>query len=196
MITLQNLIHPEQEICTEHALYYHEKGAVGFSESNQDYTLPPGVTLGFNSYFNLFNLPKWNAACALENLWFEVTGAGQIEVRIVHVLPERSWEILFCDIVTLEPDAPHAIDISHFARHSAEGLIFVEFKTLIHGAIIHRARFASDTTIPTLPTLTVSITTFKREEEVRETVVRLESFLADFPFAKQKIGRASCRERV
>ena len=185
MITLQNFICPEQEICTEHALYYHTKGAVGFSESTQEFTLSPGATLGFNSYFNLFNLSKWNAACGLENLWLEVTGAGQVEMRIVHALPERSWEILFCDIVTLEPGAAHAIDISHFARHSANGLIYVEFKALSHGATICNARFATDTTIATLPTLTVSITTFKREEEVRQTVARLESFLKDFEFAKQ-----------
>ncbi|MDX1779814.1 MAG: hypothetical protein R3256_00700 [Thalassovita sp.] len=33
-----------------------------------------------------------------------------------------------------------------------------------------------------LPRLAISITTFKREAEVRDTVARLESFLADFPY--------------
>lgn len=185
MITLQNFVYPEQAICTEHDLYYRSKGSVGFSESAGVFTLSPGTTLSFNSYFNLFNLSKWNAACGLENLFLDVTGAGQMEIRIIHALPERSWEILFCDIITLTADKPQQIDISHFARHSDQGLIFVEFKTLEHSAQIHSARFTTDMTPTTLPDLTVSITTFKREEEVRETVVRLESFLTVFPFAKQ-----------
>jgi GT2 family glycosyltransferase len=189
MISLQNFVHPEQGICTEHDLYYHSTGAVGFSESTGVLTLSPGTTLSFDSYFNLFNLSKWNAACELENLIFEVTGAGQVEIRITHALPERSPEILHCDITTLKVGKPQQIDISHFARHSAQGLIYVEFKTLEHSAQIHNARFATDMTADmqsaNLPDLTVSITTFKREQEVRETVVRLESFLADFPFAKQ-----------
>ena len=90
MITLQNFVHPEQKICTEHDLYYHADGAVGFSKSAQRFTLAPGTTLSFDSYFNLFNLSKWNAACGLENLFFEVTGEGQVEIRVTHALPERS----------------------------------------------------------------------------------------------------------
>lgn len=185
MITLQNFVCPERDICTEHDLYYHASGAVGFSESTQAFTLASGATLSFNSYFNLFSLSKWNAACALENLWFEVTGTGQVEIRIFHALPERSWEVLFCDYVTLENETPHVVDISHFARHSAKGLIYVEFKALHHSATINHARFASKAAIATLPSLTVSITTFKREKQVRETVARLETFLRTFEFAKQ-----------
>ncbi|HID68138.1 MAG TPA: hypothetical protein EYP31_07765, partial [Roseibacterium sp.] len=185
MITLQNFVLPEQEICTEHDLYYHHAGAVGFSKTARVFTLSPGSTLGFNSYFNLFNLSKWTTACGLANLWFDVTGSGQVEIRIVHALPERSWEILFCDIVTLKDDTPHLIDISNFARHSAKGLIYVEFKALEHSATIRNAHFSSDATIATLPTLTVSITTFKREQQVRQTVARLETFLKDFQFAEQ-----------
>ena len=182
MITLQNFITPEQAICTEHSLYYQATGAVGFSESTGTYTLAPGATLGFKSYFNLFNLTKWNAACALENLVLEVTGAGQVEIRVTHARPERSWEILHCDIASLDVDTPQQIDISHFSRHSARGLIFVEFKALEHAATLHHARFATHMRPDTLPDLTVSITTFKREQQVRETVARLEGFVKDFQF--------------
>jgi hypothetical protein len=182
MITLQNFVTPEQAICTEHSLYYHTTGAVGFSESTGAYTLAPAATLGFNSYFNLFNLTKWTRACALESLILEVTGTGQVEIRVIHALPERSWEILHCDIASLEAGAPQQIDISHFSQQSTKGLIFVEFKALEHAATLHHARFATRMRPDTLPELTVSITTFKREQQVRETVARLEGFVQDFEF--------------
>ncbi|WP_109468741.1 glycosyltransferase [Albibacillus kandeliae] len=188
MITLQNIIFPEPAICTEHPLYFHTSGPAGFSQSEGTIWLGQGGTVALDTYFNLFSLSKWIRACDLQTLLFELSGSGRIELRVVQAISERSWELLFCDIITLEPGSPQVVDLTDLIIRPAQSLIFVEIRCLDpKGVRITGGRFATRDTPGSaegiLPSLAISITTFKREEQVRETVARLEDFLAGFPYA-------------
>jgi len=186
MITLQNLIFPEPAICTEYPLYFHATGPVGFSQDRQDLWLGMGGQAGFGSYFNLFNLQKWHAACTLDGLSAEISGQGRVEIRLVQALADRSWEIIYCDIVTLKAKTPHRIGLDHLLGGAEQGQLFLELRGLDgNGATITGGRFVTRSVPGTLPRLAVSITTFKREEQVRETVTRLSQFLETFPYAEQ-----------
>lgn len=180
MITLQNFITPDREICTEHALYYQAHGAVGFSQSRGQYLLPAGTRISFGSYFNLFSLGKWNRGCRLDSLFAELTGRGRAEIKIFHARPSRSWEVVYCEIADLQEDAPHVIDLSEFADAETEGALYAEVLALGEEVTLSGGRFATAGAPPELPRLAVSITTFKREAEVQSTVARLEEFLARF----------------
>jgi len=183
MITLQNFIFPDPAICTEHDLYFHTSGPFGFSQSHGEIWLKHDSQIRLDTYFNLFNVGKWHQACALDGLYAEIRGEGRVEIRVLQAIPEHSWEILSCDIVTLEEGRPYLTDLSHYPDRSLQGLIFVEIKALDEtGALFAGGRFATRSAPETLPRLAVSITTFKREEQVRRTVARLESFLETFPF--------------
>lgn len=183
MITLQNFIFPEATICTEHDLYFRPVGEFGFSQNAREVWLDQGSLLTLNTYFNMLNLSKWARACTLDGLFVEVTGAGRVEVRIFQAIPDQSWEILYCEMATLGPDTPHLADLSHYAERSLRGLIYVEIKALDKdGATVTGGRFTTNAQPETLPRLAVSITTFKREKEVRTTVQRLEGFLDRFEF--------------
>lgn len=185
MITLQNFIFPEPSICTEHQLYYRAHGHFGFSQSTQEISLGLGAGVVFDTYFNLLNIGKWHAACTLTGLFAEIRGKGKVEVRVFHAIPDRSWELLHSEVVTLSAKTPHLADLSHFTDHATRGLIYVEIKALKNDVVITGGRFATRTQPETLPTLAVSITTFKREEEVRRTVERFEAFLPGFEFGDQ-----------
>ena len=184
MITLQNFTFPETMICTEHDLYYRVSGESGYSQGNEEILLGRGARLTLDTYFNLLNIGKWHQNCYLGGLYAEITGSGLVEIRIFQVFPERSWEILYCEVVTLDPASPHRADLSHCATASpVQGLIYVEIKALDEaGATVSGGRFATQAQLSELPELAVSITTFKREHEVRNTVSRLEAFLTDFQF--------------
>lgn len=182
MITLQNFIFPEAAICTEHDLYYRSSGPVGYSQSRDEIQLGRGGLLTLDTYFNLLNIGKWHRNCELDGLFAEITGSGLVEIRIFQTFSTRSWEILHCEIVTLDPARPYCADLSHSAAHSpVQGLIYVEIRAMDDsGVTISGGRFATGTELAQWPELAVSITTFKREEQVRETVARLEGFLAAF----------------
>ncbi len=186
MITLQNFLFPDPLICTEHALYFRPVGDVGVSQTRGEVWLARGSLITFDTYFNLFNVGKWHAHCTLDGLFAEVSGTGRIEVRIFLAVPGQSWEILHCETATLSEGTPYLADISHYAERSEQGLIYVEIKALEKdGATITGGRIATGSVPDTLPRLAVSITTFKREKQVRTTVARLEDFLTTFPFADQ-----------
>lgn len=185
MITLQNFIFPDPEICTEYDLYFRPAGDMGFSQHDGSMWLGQGSVVRLDTYFNLLNLGKWHAACTLDGLWAEIRGTGRVEIRVFQAIPDQSWEILHCEVVTLTPDAPHLADLSHYSERSTKGLVYVEVKALDEtGATLTGGRFATaQTSLPApLPRLAVSITTFKREKQVRQTVARLEAFLNGFEF--------------
>lgn len=183
MITLQNFLFPDPAICTEHDLYFHLTGEFGVSQSREQIWLGEGAMLRLDSYFNLFNLGKWHDACQLDGLFAEIAGEGRVELRILHAIPDRSWDIMVGEIVTLRPDTPYLADLSQYAERATNGLIFIEVKALDpDGATVTGGRFATGSLPEALPRLAVSITTFKREAQVRQTVRRLEAFLAGFDF--------------
>jgi len=183
MIALQNFIFPEPEICTEMPLYAHVAGPVGFSTSERHFWLGQGGVLSFDSYFNLFNLEKWAGACVLDGLWAEVSGQGRVEIRVWQALDQQSWNIIHGEMAVLAKDSPYRIDLAAALAAGRKGLLFVEIRGLDpDGATITGGRFATGGVPGELPRLAVSITTFKREAQVRETVARLTDFLDRFEF--------------
>lgn len=184
MIILQNFIFPDPEICTEHNLYYRTFGEAGFSQSRGEVSLGLNGLLLLDTYFNLLNIGKWHQSCQLDGLFAEITGRGLVEVRIFQAPPGRSWEILHCEVTTLDPDNPYRADLSHYANSSpVQGVIYIEVKGLDDaGVTITGGRFTTQALPAELPELAVSITTFKRELEVLNTVTRLKAFMSDFEF--------------
>ena len=188
MITLQNFLFPDPAICTERELYFHAEGEIGFSQTAGTLWVGQAGVIRLDTYFNLFNIGKWHRACRLDGLFAEFHGKGRVEIRVFQAIPEQSWEVLFCEVVTLEEGQPCIADLTHYADRSTKGLIFVEIKALDEtGATLTGGRFATaQTSLPApLPRLAVSITTFKREKQVRLTVARLEAFLKTFEYRDQ-----------
>ncbi|MBT8154514.1 glycosyltransferase [Epibacterium ulvae] len=179
MITLQNFLAPEPGICTEQTLYHRERGVVGFSYDSGIYVIPRASRLSFDTYFNLFNLDSWQA-CTLDGLFLELIGTGEVELQITHSPVGRSAEVIHRSVVTLEPGQPHLVDISAYANGKVGGVLALALTAIGDQVRLETARFATRSLPDTLPDLTVSITTFKREDEVRATVDRLETFLAGF----------------
>lgn len=185
MPTLQNFIAPDPEICTEHALFYQAKGAIGLSQSTGRYVLAPGARISFGTYFNLFSLGKWNRSCHLDSLFAEVSGTGKAEIRIVHARPSLSWEVVYCEIADLQDGQPHVISLQDFAGKDIEGALYAEVQALGGEVTLTGGRFFTEDKPEQLPRLAVSITTFKREKEVQSTVARLERFLGQFAYGSQ-----------
>lgn len=183
MNTIQNIIFPEQGICTEADLYFHLHGDSGYNGSDQSVHLGTGAAVQFDSYFNLFSVGKWFDNCSLKNLNLMITGSGEVEIRVYHAIPERSWELLACEMMKLG-DKEQLIDLSHYRANATRGLIFFEAKGMSK-AVISGARFTTkDRPSNGWPKLAISITTFKREEEVEATAVRLEKFVKEFEQSK------------
>jgi len=181
MIILQNFIFPDPAICDEHDLYYRISGAGGFCPDTQEVRLGQGAGLVFDTYFNLLNIGKWRAACTLRGLYAGICGHGRVAVRVCHATPGGACRVLYSQEAVLS-DIPYLADLSHFADTATDGLIHVEVTALQDGVRITAGHFATRTRPATQPKLAVSITTFRREPEIRRTVARFEAFLPQFEF--------------
>lgn len=184
MINLQNIVGPEQDICSEEELYYQGGDGVAFCEKTNIFQMDMGATLSFETYFNLFNLGRWKSGCDLSDLSFEIVGRGRFHLKIILNKPGATAATVLEKKLTLALNQTQLFNLSDVAQHEETGLLHLELQALDAKAVFLRGRFVSSTRVTQLPQLAISITTFLRESEVQKTVQRLERFLEHFEFAK------------
>ncbi|PTE18675.1 glycosyltransferase family 2 protein [Phaeovulum veldkampii] len=181
---LQGLIWPEPGLCTERDLYMRLHGPAGLSQTGREVQFAAGGMAGFDTYFNLFNLGKWLRHCGLVDLHLVLWGAGLFEVTVFLALPDRSWERLVTEVVTLTEDAPAQFDLSQAMAFGPQGIVFFELRALGPGRLTDAAWQTRQPPRRT-PRLAVSITTFRREAAVRQSVDRFEDFIESSPLRNQ-----------
>ena len=183
MIALQNLTFPEQGICTESGLYFHAEGRASFQDRSREITLEKGATVFFDSYFNALSVGKWHQCCRLDGLFLAVSGRGDVEVTVFHAIPDRSWERLATEGISLVPGGEALIDLSHYQLNATVGVIYFEVRGLGEGVALTAARFLTKGAADPARRLALSITTFQREAQVENTVSRLLRYFETGDFA-------------
>jgi len=176
--TLQSLIWPEQGICTERDLYVRLQNAAGMSGAAHELRFAAGGKARFDTWFNLFNIGKWRQHCGLRDLRLQLEGEGRFELEVVLAFPSRSWERIFIDVITFDPDAPFELDLTPLLELEAgQGALFFTLTALEEGRL-SGAQWQTAQAPKRTPELMLSITTFKREAAVEQTVRRFEEYIA------------------
>ncbi|MEL6646091.1 MAG: glycosyltransferase [Pseudomonadota bacterium] len=181
---LQNLLFPEREICTERQLYYTLTGAVGFDRDSASMVFGDGGHAKFATYFNLFSFKKWHLDCGIDELWLRLDGTGQFEVSVYQTYTSRSWELVEHAVIDLNSDAPERLHIRpDIQEDGCDSLLFFEVNAITPGKITGGA-FETDLAPTRTPELAISITTFRREEDVATTARRLGDYLSTAAFGE------------
>lgn len=172
---IQPAIWPEVGISTETEPYLRLHGPAGMSLTRGGVSFAPGGRAISNGYFNLFNLGKWRSLCGDLPLELQLQGSGRFQLTVVVSAQERSAGRIFDEEVVLDGDLRLPLDLSE-ADHPRTVLYF-ELTALSDGRL---DGFAWATTAPPrqTPDLTLSVTTFRREAEVGDTVARFGAFRA------------------
>ena len=181
--TIQSLIWPEQGICTEPELYARMEGPCGLAQGPDGarLELAPGAIVGFDTWFNLFNIGKWRRHCAPGALRLWLEGAGELAVTVTLEGEDSSAERVLSRVITLNPGQGEALDLSHVAGMEFQAaVLFLEVTALGRGAL-HRADWQTDAPRRRTPELMLSVTTFRREAEVARTVARFEEYMQKSP---------------
>ena len=71
MTTLQNIIFPDPEICTEIDLYVRLNDLAALDRPTGLLRLAPGGTADFGTYFNALSIGKWHRFCTLDGVTLE-----------------------------------------------------------------------------------------------------------------------------
>lgn len=175
---LQPAIWPEVGISTETAPYLGLTGPCATSLDHGGVIFAPGGAVMVDGYFNLFNLSKWRDCCGEMPLSLQLRGRGRFQLTVWLASRERSWERIHCEPVSIEGDLVLPLDLS--AATLPRMLLFFELVALSEGAL---EDFAWGTPMPPrqTPDLMLSVTTFRREAEVADTVARFRRFRATSP---------------
>ncbi|MDE4175239.1 glycosyltransferase [Phaeobacter sp. PT47_59] len=180
--TLQSLMWPEFGICTERELYLRTQGPVAVSDSHRELRFATGGEACFSTWFNLFNLEKWQRECGLSSLSLCLEGSGEFELSVFQAPASRSWDRVSSDIVNFPKtgaDKGHLrVDLSHLlAEEHAEGVLYFELKAMGAGVLTGASWQTADAP-KRQPKLALAVTTFRREAEVARTVTRFSAFRA------------------
>ncbi len=182
LTTLQSLMWPEFGICTERKLYLRDKGPVAVSDSRRELRFATGGEVAFSTWFNLFNLEKWQRECALTSLFLCLEGAGTFELSVSLAANSRSWDRVQSEIIifpeTGDDKGLIRLDLSHLlASETAEGVLFFTLRAMSEGRLTD-ARWQTRDAPKRQPSLALAVTTFRREAEVARTVERFSAFRA------------------
>ncbi len=185
LVTLQHVIYPEAGLCTEVSMFYHANGPTSYDANTDTLSIEERTVVHFDSYFNALNIGKWHATCKPAGLYLGLLGRGRVVVKVFHAIPDRSWELL-CDApYTLSPVSETMIDLSQYSKTAVTGMIYFELHAVSQGVQLTRARYAVPGRINPDVRLCLSITTFKREDEVENTARRMAAYFKTCDFADQ-----------
>ena len=173
---LQALLWPELGVSTEQDLYAKLQGPVTFCGAAQNLTFGPDGVADFGTAAHLFNLGKWRRECGLKTLGLRVEGQGPFELTVFQSDSEHPSRCIAKDIVHLATDHPFQIDLSPFLLPGQLGVVHFALKSLGKGDVSDAVWETHDPPLRN-PSLTLSITTFKREAAVQASVARFESFM-------------------
>jgi galactofuranosylgalactofuranosylrhamnosyl-N-acetylglucosaminyl-diphospho-decaprenol beta-1,5/1,6-galactofuranosyltransferase len=172
---IQPAIWPQREISTEVHAHFTSSGPVGLSVERPGAKLGRGATLATNPYYNVFNLGKWRRNAGDLPLELELRGKGRFLISIRLASQGMSEHQLHNDEIELDgvlrlpiPADPDAHD---------QSVLYFKLIALEDGRLDD---FAWTTTQPPrqTPDLMLSVTTFRREAAVENTVRRFREYRA------------------
>lgn len=174
---LQSLIWPEAGLSTERELYVKLDQGAALSMSKQEITFATGGFADFGTAMNLFNIGKWHKYCGIDDLSLGLVGQGQFELIVFYAFPDRSWDRLINEVITLEAGQEQSVTVTHPSGFENRGIVFFQLRALGRGSL-QQAHWRTSQAPRRAPQLMLSITTFRREAAVQETVARFERFMA------------------
>lgn len=183
--SLQELIWPEQSLSADRRLYVRLTGEAGFDETLGQVAFSAGDTLGFDTYFNQFNLAKWVKHCDLSDLSLALWGDGQVELSIEALWHKAAPVTLFQGPVALSEGALARIDVTGPLADTLRGApaVLVFRISAQSGGYLSNAAWQTRQAPRRQPDLALSITTFRREQAVQASVRRFEDFMTRSPLA-------------
>lgn len=173
---LQSLMWPEFGICTEQDLYLRAQGPVAVSPGQRELRFAAGGHVSFGSWFNLFNLEKWQRECGLQSLSLALEGEGAFELVVFLAPRGRSWDRVVSRYVEFPADGRLEISLDQLLQPGATpGVLFFELRALGAGRLTG-AGWQTQDAPRREPQLALAVTTFKREAAVARTVERFCAF--------------------
>ncbi|MDA3003874.1 MAG: glycosyltransferase, partial [Actinomycetota bacterium] len=169
---LQSMSLPRAET-TEPLLYARPFGDVQFSDSQA--ILHAGAELSFDTSFGVFAAGRWRRVTIIKNLSATVfaTGSGRIEIVGVEttMFGARQTEKIVAS-AGIASSGKTVLEVPNF-RDSKCGSFFVRVSAEQTGVVVTNGEWSTTTKVSREIRLSLSITTFNRQDYVKPTVTKV-----------------------
>ena len=181
--TLQTFIWPQDRVWSDHELFFERRGDVALRPDG-GLSIGPRDWILFNGWFNVFSLGTWQTRCDLGSLFLVVEGEGSCFLSIG--LDNKTGQ---CGSWTYETELtagqPQVFNLQEFDSFSHGDILTADCGVLScrirsqeteKSLRIDRMAWATHDAPKRRPDLTLSVTTFKREESVLRAAKRFSDF--------------------
>ncbi|KID12309.1 hypothetical protein P279_29180 [Rhodobacteraceae bacterium PD-2] len=179
MHVLQGLILPDPELCDVMDLHLRLHGRLRVA--GDVLHCAAGSGLRGDTYYNLFNIGKWQSRCGLRDLALRLRGSGRFEVTVWHAPDDDTRRVLTRRVLSLAGTAQIELPMP---EGDGPGVLYYELHTLSDGRIDTLEWVTAQAPLRQ-PDLMLSVTTFRREEAVARTAARFAAFRARSPLAER-----------
>jgi len=169
---LQRLVLPRAET-TEPLLYVRAQGDVSFA--NETALLVKGAEISFDTSFGVFAAGRWKRLTAVDCLSVTVhaSGSGRIElVGVRSVVRGLSLQEKIVASAGISSSGKTTLEVPDFAKSSI-GTYFVRVSAEQSEVVVSGGQWTTTTTAPREVRLSLSITTFNRQDYVKPTVAKV-----------------------
>ena len=169
---LQRLVLPRAET-TEPLLYVRTQGDVSFA--NETAVLVKGAELSFDTSFGVFAAGRWKRLTSVDCLSVTVhaSGSGRIElVGVRSVVRGLSLQERIVASTGISSSGKTTLEVPDFAKTSI-GTYFIRVSAEQSDVVVSGGQWTTTTTAPREVRLSLSITTFNRQDYVKPTVAKV-----------------------
>ena len=169
---LQRLVLPRAET-TEPLLYVRTQGDVSFT--NETAVLVKGAELSFDTSFGVFAAGRWKRLTSVDCLSVTVhaSGSGRIElVGVRSVVRGLSLQERIVASTGISSSGKTTLEVPDFAKTSI-GTYFIRVSAEQSDVVVSGGQWTTTTTAPREVRLSLSITTFNRQDYVKPTVAKV-----------------------
>ena len=169
---LQRLILPRDET-TEPLLYVRSQGDVSFA--NENAMLVKGAEISFDTSFGVFAAGRWRRLTSVDCLSVTVHAVGSGRIELVGVSSVARGVSLREKIVAstgISSSGKTTIEVPDFAKTSI-GTYFVRVSAEQSDVVVSGGQWTTTTKAPREVRLSLSVTTFNRQDYVKPTVAKV-----------------------
>ena len=169
---LQRLILPRDET-TEPLLYVRSQGDVSFA--NENAMLIKGAEISFDTSFGVFAAGRWRRLTSVDCLSVTVHAVGSGRIELVGVSSVARGVSLREKIVAstgISSSGKTTIEVSDFAKTSI-GTYFIRVSAEQSDVVVSGGQWTTTTKAPREVRLSLSVTTFNRQDYVKPTVAKV-----------------------
>ena len=169
---LQRLILPRDET-TEPLLYVRSQGDVSFA--NENAMLVKGAEISFDTSFGVFAAGRWRRLTSVDCLSVTVHASGSGRIELVGVSSVARGVSLREKIVAstgISSSGKTTIEVPDFAKTSI-GTYFIRVSAEQSDVVVSGGQWTTTTKAPREVRLSLSVTTFNRQDYVKPTVAKV-----------------------